>query len=180
MLNSLNSSKMPILKKSVKNDLVPARLSLNFPLIYNGKNIKRSLLLSHCTWIFWQKFYRNVSWVVLYQTYHFCPMRWIWLDAKATQAMAIERLKLRKKQSKIISSEAIRGMKLKLCRNVHNIISLYKNYVFFLLLLLMHFHCNGNVKFSSTYNRKSENMPLLLSHCRYFDKCFTELFLVYI
>ena len=37
--------------------------------------------------------------------------------------------KLVKKYSKIISSEAIRGMKLKLC-NVHNI-SLYKNYVFY-------------------------------------------------
>ena len=31
---------------------------------------------------------------------------------------------------KIISSEAIKGMKLKLCRIVH-IISLYKNYVFY-------------------------------------------------
>ena len=38
-------------------------------------------------------------------------------------------LNLRKKYSKIISSEAIRGMKLKLCRNVHNI-NLYKNMFF--------------------------------------------------
>ena len=34
-----------------------------------------------------------------------------------------------KKKKKIISPEAIRGMKLKLCRNVHNI-SLYNNCVF--------------------------------------------------
>ena len=27
--------------------------------------------------IFWQKFYRNVSWVVLYQPYEFCPNGWI-------------------------------------------------------------------------------------------------------
>ena len=38
--------------------------------------------------------------------------------------------KFAKKYSKIFSSEAIRGMKLKLCRNVHNI-SLYKYYVFY-------------------------------------------------
>ena len=37
-------------------------------------------------------------------------------------------LNLREKK-KIISSEALREMKLKLCRNVHNI-SLYKKYVF--------------------------------------------------
>ena len=35
----------------------------------------------------------------------------------------------KKKYSKIISSKAIKGMKLKLCRNVHNI-SLYKLHVF--------------------------------------------------
>ena len=28
-----------------------------------------------------------------------------------------------------------------------------------------------------TYNGKSENWPLLLSHCRYFEKNFTEVFL---
>ena len=40
----------------------------------------------------WQKFYRNVPWVVLYETYEFCPNRWIWLVAMATG-----RLHLRKK-----------------------------------------------------------------------------------
>ena len=38
--------------------------------------------------------------------------------------------KFAKKYSKIFSSEALRGMKLKFCRNVHKI-SLYKNYVFY-------------------------------------------------
>ena len=37
-----------------------------------------------------------------------------------------------KKHSKIISSEAIRGMKTKFCRNVHNI-SFYKKFVFIAL-----------------------------------------------
>ena len=90
--------------------------------------------------IFWQKFYGNVPWEVLYQPYEFCPNRWIWLVAMVT-----ETLNLRKKYSKIFYSEAIMGMKLKLCRNVHNIslynklklcrnvhnISLYNNYVFY-------------------------------------------------
>ena len=38
--------------------------------------------------------------------------------------------KFAKKYSEIFSSEAIRGIKLKFCRTVHNI-SLYKNYVFY-------------------------------------------------
>ena len=74
--------------------------------------------------IFWKKFYRNVSGVVLYQPYEFCPNRWFWLVAKATK-----RLNFQKKYSKIFS-EAIRGMKLKLCINVHDI-SLYINYTFY-------------------------------------------------
>ena len=46
----------------------------------------------------------------------------------------------------------------------------------FLLMLLLCFHCYSNLKFPLTYNGKSENWPLLLSHCRYFDKSFTEIF----
>ena len=59
-------------------------------------------------------------WVVLYHTYHFCPNLWICLVSMAT-----EKLNLRN-YWKIFSSEARRGIKLNLCRNVHNI-SLYKN-----------------------------------------------------
>ena len=45
-------------------------------------------------------------------------------------AMATKMLNLRKNIKKIISSEAIRGMKLKLYRNVHNM-CLYKKNVFY-------------------------------------------------
>ena len=83
--------------------------------------------------------------------------------------------KFAKKYSEIFSSEALRGMKLNLCRNVHNI-SLYKKDAF-LLLLFMRFHCYGNLKFPLTYKGESENWPLLLCHCRYSDKHFTEMFL---
>ena len=66
--------------------------------------------------IFWQKNYRSIPWKVLYQTYHFCPNLLIWFVAMAT-----ERLNLWKNIKKIISSDAIRGIKLKLCWNIHNV-----------------------------------------------------------
>ena len=68
--------------------------------------------------------------------------------------------KFSKNYSKIFSSEAIRGMKLKLSIHVHDI-SLYINCVFIVLL----------------YNGKSGNGHLFLCYCRYFDKRFTEMFL---
>ena len=38
--------------------------------------------------------------------------------------------------------------------------------------------CYGNFLLLLTYNgKKKENWHLLLSHCRYFDKSFTEMFL---
>ena len=40
----------------------------------------------------------------------------------------------------------------------------------------MNFGCYGNFKFPLSYNGKSENWDLLLSHCKYFDKSFTEMF----
>ena len=79
-----------------------------------------------------------------------------------------------KQYSKILFSEAIMGMKLKLCRNANNN-NLYKKCV--LLPLLMDFRCYGNLKFPLSYNRKSESRPLLLTHCRYVDKGFREMFL---
>ena len=119
--------------------------------------------------IFWKKFHRNVSWVVLYQPNEFCPNRWFWLVP-----MASEKLNFRKKYSKIFFPEAIRGMKLKLCINVHDI-SLYINYIF-LLLLPMCFRCYSNLEFPYTYNGKSGNWHLFLYYCRHFDKSFTEVF----
>ena len=40
----------------------------------------------------------------------------------------------------------------------------------------MCFRCYGNLKFPLTYNGKSENWHLLLTHCRDFDKSFSEMF----
>ena len=74
--------------------------------------------------IFWQKNLQKCFLSILYQTYHFCPNFWIWLVAMAT-----ERLKLRKILKNHLL-EAIRGIKLKLCSNIHYI-SLYKNGVFY-------------------------------------------------
>ena len=64
-------------------------------------------------------------------------------------------------------SETARGMKLKLCRNFHNI-SLYK--IVFLLPLGMGFRRYGKLKFPYTFNGKSESRPLFMSHCGYFEK----------
>ena len=44
----------------------------------------------------------------------------------------------------------------------------------------MCFRCHGNLSnldFPLTFNGKSKNRHLLLSHCRYFDKGFTEMFI---
>ena len=75
--------------------------------------------------------------------------------------------KFAKKYSNIISSEAIRGMKLKLCRMFITLASTKTNV---LLPLLMCIRCYGNLKFPLTYNEKSESRSSLLSHCKYFDR----------
>ena len=125
--------------------------NLKFPLIYNGKSENRRLMLSHACY-FDKSFLPN-----------------IWILSKPL--MATKKDKFAKKYSKIIFLEAIRGMKLKLFRNGHNI-SLYNKYIF-LLSLLMLFCCYGNIKFPLTYiDEKSESRSLLLSHCRYFDRTF--------
>ena len=41
--------------------------------------------------VFWQMFYRNIPWVVLYQRYHFCPNLWIWLVAMATVRLHLQK-----------------------------------------------------------------------------------------
>ena len=82
--------------------------------------------------------------------------------------------KFANKFSKIISTETIVGLKLKLCRNVHNI-SLFKST--FLVNVALVFPLLWQLSFHLTYNGKRENWPLLQSHFRYFDKSFTEMFL---
>ena len=118
--------------------------------------------------IFWQTFYRNVPWVVLYNTYHFCVNLLIWLVA-----MAIEKANLEKQYQTIIYSEAIRWIKLKRCRNIHSI-SLYKNDV--LLPLLIYFRCYGNLTFPLTYNEKSENWHKCCLIADILTKMFWEMF----
>ena len=108
-------------------------------------------------------FYRHVPCVVLYQT-------WIlskWLNLIGFHSNRKD--KFSKEKNLLLWSRM--GMKLKLCRNVHNI-SLCRNYV-------TCFRCYSNLKFTLTYNGKSEGRHLLLSYCRYFDKSFTEMFLDY-
>ena len=63
-------------------------------------------------------------------------------------------------------------MKLKLCRNVHNI-SFYKNCVFVAVA-----HVPSSLwQLKISYNGKSESRPLFLSHYSYFDESFAEMFL---
>ena len=79
----------------------------------------KEAFISFSLQIFWQKFSRNVPWVVLLQTMNFVQIaEFDWLPDKFAKIFKI-------------SSEAIRRMKLKLCRNVHNI-CFYKGYVFLL------------------------------------------------
>ena len=98
-----------------------------------------------------------------------CPLSNIWILSKLLNLIGCHgnwNAKFAKNYSKIFCTEAIRGIKLKFCRNVHNI-SLYINCVFY---------CRFSCVFiaMATY---SESRPLFLSHCRYFDKSFSEMFL---
>ena len=94
--------------------------------------------------IFWQNFYRNVPWVVLYEfvwNIWILSNCWIWLVHGNWKAKFVIFFFF----SKIISSEAIKRMKLKLCRNVHNIRLYIKNVVItvhhvLLLLWQLSFH----------------------------------------
>ena len=86
------------------------------------------------------------------------PLPNIWILSKLLNLIGChgnQKDKFAKKYSKIISPKAIRGMKLKLHRNVHNI-SLYKM-CDFLLPLLMCFCGYDNLNFPLTYNGKSES-----------------------
>ena len=115
------------------------------------------------TWqIFWHKFYRNIPWVDLFQTYH--------LQVQSLNLIGCHRKTIKKSTPQKLKGEA-NAETLKIVYSI----SLYK--FMFLLPLLKYFGCYGNLKFPLTYNGKSEIWHLLLSHCIY-DKSFTELFLV--
>ena len=112
----------------------------------------------------------------------FCNLL-IWLVTVVTK-----RQNLRKDIKKSTPQKLFGGLeKLKLCRIVSSN-SLYKNIVVFfiavaqslwLLCQLKSFHwlTMGKVKIEIYCIGKSENCNLLLAHCRYFDKSFTEMFL---
>ena len=139
---------------------------LQFPLTYNGK-VEVGL---YCYRI------ADVLTKVLRRCSLSSPLPNIWNLSKALNLIGChgnQKDKFAEKYSKIISSEAIWRMKLKLCRNVHNI-SLYKKCVFYCHChCSLCFRCYGNLKFPLTYNEKSESTSrsLLLCHCRYFYKC---------
>ena len=85
------------------------------------------------------------------------PLWSIWILSKLLNLIGCHgnrKDKFARKHSKIFSSEAIRGMNPKLCRNVHNI-SFYKKCVFYC-------HCScafvAMTKFPLTCNRKSETI----------------------
>ena len=72
--------------------------NLQLPLTYNGGKWKFAFIAISMQ-IFWQKFYRNVPWVVTHQTYAFLS------KPHGNQKAKFEK----KKYSEIISSEAIMG-----------------------------------------------------------------------
>ena len=91
--------------------------NLKFPYTctYNGKSGNWHLFLCYCRCF--DTFYWNVSGVVLCQPYEFCPNRWFWLVAMATEKLNFWE---QKQHAKIFFSEAIWGMKLKLCIHVYD------------------------------------------------------------
>ena len=95
------------------------------------------------------------------------PLRFIWILSKSLILIGCHgnrKATLSKKYSKIFFSEAIRGMKLKLCTNVHDI-SLYINYSLYCCCpcaLVAMATCYSNLKFPYTYNGKSGNRHLFL------------------
>ena len=94
---------------------------------------------------------------VLQKCFWGSPLPTIWILSKLLILIGCHgnrKAKCSKKYSEIVFSEAIRGMKLKFCINIHDI-SLYINHIFFLFSLPMCFHCYGN--FPYTYKGKSGN-----------------------
>ena len=95
---------------------------------------------------------------VLQKCFWGSPLPTIWILSKSQILIGCygnRKAKFWKKYSKIFFSEALRGMELKFCINVHDI-SFYINNIF-LLSLPMCFRCYGNLKFPHTYKGKSGN-----------------------
>ena len=93
----------------------------------------------------------------LYQLYEYCPNRQIRLVDMATKKAKFT------KKNKNLLLRSHRRMKLKLCRNVHNI-SLHINCVFVAVAQVLFYY--GNLKFPLTHNGKSVSVPLFLPYYR--------------
>ena len=115
--------------------------NLQLPLIYNGEKLKMSFI-AISPQVHWQKIYRNIPWVVLYQKYNFCPNLWTWLVATATES-----LNLRKNIQKSSLSEVIRGQSWNFAEMF---ITLASTKMAFLLPLFTRFRCYGNLNFPLT------------------------------
>ena len=96
--------------------------NLQFPLTYNGKSENRCYCYLTA----------DILTKVLQKCSLSSPLRNIRILSKPLNLIGCHgnrKAKFAKKYSEIISEEAIRGMKLKLCRNVHNM-KLYITCVF--------------------------------------------------
>ena len=129
--------------------------------ICNDLNFSDVYWIIKCIWshanimqIFWQKFYRNVPGVVLYEPYEFCTKSLILIGCHGNR-----KVKFSKKYSKIFFSEVIKGINLKLYINVCVII-LYITYVFYcccacgfvaMATLIFHWFIMGKVKVGLFY-----------------------------
>ena len=101
--------------------------NFKFPLAYNGKNENWHLLLFHCR-------YFDKSFLEMFVEWSSTKYTFLSKTLNLICCHGNQKVKFAKNIKKINSSEAIWGIKLKLCRNVHSI-SLYK-----LFLLMLHIH----------------------------------------
>ena len=99
------------------------------PLTYNGKNVNWYLLLSHCRYFGKKNQKCLLNGTIFVQT----PKNS--LVVMAMKMLICEKI-FKKIKKKINSSEAIKGINLKLCRNGHSV-SLYKKHCFLLPLLML-------------------------------------------
>ena len=114
-------------------------------------------------------FYRNVSWVVLYDSFEFCPKLMNLIGCHGNI-----KGKFSKKYSKTFSSEALRKMKLKLCIHVHDI-NLYINCVFIVVFHVL--SLLWQLKISIDLQWEKWKLAFISFTAVILIKSFTEIFL---
>ena len=137
--------------------------NLWLPLTYDGKKMKIGTYCYLIAALWEQKCSLSGP---LPNVASFCFNRIIGLVTMATKRKNL--------QKKIIKNQPLRsyvGDKAETLQNCYQHWPL-QNYCFLLSLLWLIWH----LKFPLTYTGKSESWDLLLSHCRCFDKSFTEMF----